>query len=112
MTADTRHMVDTQLWSAARAVRHRSHRAATRRGGASALNLWLVDFSVELLGFATLPAYYAVANNRRSDGVIVQWNTLPDVADPPYNLEHTATHEVGHWYGRLGSLRCIIIYAY
>jgi hypothetical protein len=72
-----------------------SYRAATRKGGANALNIWLVDF--KYLGIATFPWDYA--RHGAIDGIRVHYGSLPggDIAN--YNLGETATHEAGHWFG-------------
>ncbi|HET8961145.1 zinc metalloprotease [Nocardioides sp.] len=71
------------------------YRAVTRKGGARALNIWLVDFAY--LGIATFPWDYA----RRGavDGIRVQYNSLPGGNIPHYSEGRTATHETGHWLG-------------
>ncbi|MDZ5620774.1 zinc metalloprotease [Nocardioides bizhenqiangii] len=72
-----------------------NYRAATRKGGANALNMWLVDF--KWLGIATFPWDY----DRHSaiDGIRVHYGSLPrgDIAN--YDEGETATHEAGHWFG-------------
>ncbi|UUZ59784.1 hypothetical protein [Nocardioides sp. B-3] len=69
------------------------YRAATRRGGANALNIWLVDFSY--LGIATFPWDYS--RNPSIDGIRVQYTSLPGGSATNYDLGETATHEAGHW---------------
>ena len=71
------------------------YRSETRRGGANALNVWLVDF--KYLGIATFPWDYA--KNPDVDGVRVHYESLPGGSIANYNLGETATHEVGHWLG-------------
>ncbi|CAA9415161.1 zinc metalloprotease [uncultured Nocardioides sp.] len=71
------------------------YRSQTRKGGANALNMWLVDFSY--LGIATFPWDYA--RNPSVDGVRVQYSSLPGGSATNFNLGETATHEVGHWLG-------------
>lgn len=50
-----------------------------------------------LLGWATFPS--ELEGDPELDGVVVVYSSLPNVADPPYNLGETATHEIGHWLG-------------
>ncbi len=71
------------------------YRSQTRKGGANALNIWLVDFSY--LGIATFPWDYS--RNPKIDGIRVQYSSLPGGSTANYNLGETATHEAGHWLG-------------
>ena len=71
------------------------YRTVTRRGGARALNVWLVDFSY--LGIATFPWDYA--KKRGVDGIRVQYNSLPGGNIIHYNEGGTVSHETGHWLG-------------
>jgi hypothetical protein len=71
------------------------YRAATRQGGANALNIWLVEFNY--LGIATFPWDYR--NQGDVDGIRVLWSSLPGGTERNYNLGETATHEAGHWFG-------------
>jgi hypothetical protein len=73
-----------------------TYRSQTRRGGANALNIWLVDFA-PTLGIATFPWDYA--KSPRIDGIRVQFSTLPGGSETNFNLGETATHEAGHWFG-------------
>ena len=72
-----------------------TYRARTRRGGARALNVWLVGFND--LGVATFPWDYA--RNPRVDGVRVHFGTLPGGDVRHYDRGMTLVHEVGHWLG-------------
>ncbi len=72
-----------------------NYRAATRQGGANALNMWLVDF--KYLGIATFPWDYS--KHGRIDGIRVHYDSLPGGSIANYNLGETATHEAGHWFG-------------
>ena len=72
-----------------------SYRSKTRKGGASALNMWLVDF--RYLGIATFPWDYS--SNPSIDGIRVHYDSLPGGSIANYNLGETATHEAGHWLG-------------
>ncbi len=71
------------------------YRSQTRKGGANALNMWLVDFSY--LGVATFPWDYS--KNPSIDGIRVHYDSLPGGGIANYNLGETATHEAGHWLG-------------
>jgi hypothetical protein len=72
-----------------------TYRKQTRKGGANALNIWLVDFAY--LGIATFPWDYA--RNPGVDGIRVHYDSLPGGGIANYNLGETATHEAGHWLG-------------
>jgi hypothetical protein len=72
-----------------------TYRSQTRKGGANALNIWLVNFSY--LGIATFPWDYA--SNPSIDGIRVQYSSLPGGSSTNFNLGKTATHEAGHWFG-------------
>ena len=71
------------------------YRKETRKGGADALNMWLVDF--KYLGIATFPWDYQ--KQPGIDGIRVHFDSLPGGSIANFNLGETATHEAGHWLG-------------
>jgi hypothetical protein len=72
-----------------------TYRARTRRGGPGALNIWLVDF--DYLGIATFP--WDDASAASTDGIRVQFSSLPGGSAAHYDEGKTVTHETGHWLG-------------
>src|SRR5450759_1703720 len=81
-----------------KATRNNVQSAAT--GGADPwpsdryLNMWVANFTDDLLGFATFPGGPAAL-----DGYVVRTDAFGTVgtAAAPFNLGRTATHEIGHW---------------
>ena len=72
-----------------------TYRKQTRKGGANALNMWLVDFNY--LGIATFP--WDHDRNPGVDGIRVHYASLPGGSIANYDQGETATHEAGHWFG-------------
>lgn len=62
------------------------------------LNLWVADLKGNLLGYAQFP--WDLKDKPSTDGVVIEKGTFgskPDFAT--FNLNKTATHEIGHWLG-------------
>ncbi|EPQ26160.1 uncharacterized protein PFL1_06368 [Pseudozyma flocculosa PF-1] len=70
---------------------------ANHRGDEKVLNLYSVNFSNNLLGYATFP--WDARDALKQDGVVFQYSTVPGGNELGYNMGKTATHEVGHWLG-------------
>ncbi len=65
----------------------------------SYLNIWAVDLTGGLLGFAQFPGDIYPGDTPYTDGIVIYYNCFGRVGNlnAQYNLGRTATHEVGHW---------------
>ena len=77
------------------------------------LNIWIVNFSTNLLGYAQFPSNSNLVGldssggDAATDGVVVNYNAFGTFAEddssfelnPKYNKGRTATHEIGHFLG-------------
>ncbi|KAF8071238.1 MEP1 [Scenedesmus sp. PABB004] len=75
-------------------------KARLRRGGAAALNIYIIRPASGTLGWSTFPWEMAKLGVG-FDGVVVHVGTLPGGTMAPYNRGYTMVHEVGHWLGLL-----------
>jgi hypothetical protein len=82
----------------------RAVKAANRKGGKGALNLYITDLSsCGLLGYSTWPWELDPKAGKKDaltmDGVVIHHETLPGGSYKPYNEGRTCIHETGHWMG-------------
>lgn len=71
------------------------------------LNIWVLDFSIDIIGFSTfpigstLPGISGNGGTSATDGVVIQYNCFGRVGNVsyPYNRGKTTVHEIGHWLG-------------
>ena len=77
------------------------------------LNIWIVNFSTNLLGYAQFPSNSNLVGldssggDSATDGVVVNYNAFGTFVEddssfelnPKYNKGRTATHEIGHFLG-------------
>lgn len=71
-------------------------KSALKVGGASTLNIYLVDGG-PWLGWAYFPDIAGDPTYGNLDGVVLDWRTLPGGPFALYSEGDTAPHEVGHW---------------
>jgi hypothetical protein len=74
-----------------------SMKSALRKGDASVLNAYFVNFSNGVLGYATYPWKYS----NIYDGVVIHYRSVPGGGLTAFNEGDTMVHEVGHWMGLL-----------
>ena len=74
-------------------------KAALASDPAHYLNMYTASLGLDYLGWATPPD--GSAERDTYQGVVLLDQSLPGGNAAPYNLGHTGTHEVGHWFGLL-----------
>jgi hypothetical protein len=74
---------------------------ALHEGDSETLNVYTGALGKFLLGWAWYPSDFSGENAlpRFYDGVVIDYRSLPGVADWIYGEGDTLTHEVGHWLG-------------
>ncbi|KAK4164361.1 hypothetical protein QBC43DRAFT_378767 [Cladorrhinum sp. PSN259] len=74
---------------------------ALRKGTYSALNIYFLKDMGSNLGYCYFPTTGATTGSSTliKDGCTVLYSTVPGGPLTNYNLGHTATHEIGHWFG-------------
>ncbi|MDF5752590.1 zinc metalloprotease [Spongiactinospora sp. TRM90649] len=70
---------------------------ALRRGGATALNLYIAELNEVVLGYGTYPYWYRTSPVL--DGVVIDWRSMPGGTMRTFDRGFTAVHEIGHWLG-------------
>jgi len=77
----------------------RNAKAALAVDPTHVLNIYTAGPGNNLLGWAYFP--WAYPENNFMHGCVLLYTTLPGGTASPYNLGHTATHEIGHYFGLL-----------
>jgi Pregnancy-associated plasma protein-A len=67
------------------------------RGGPGTLNLFTAEVGSDVLGFSSFPQWYRLRPT--TDGVVVDYRTVPGGPFGHFNRGYTAVHEIGHWLG-------------
>jgi hypothetical protein len=73
-----------------------------RKGGYSALNVYFLPEMGDNLGYCYFPESGGGSSGSTiqiRDGCTVLSTSVPGGSAANYNLGHTTTHEVGHWFG-------------
>lgn len=73
---------------------------ALRKGTYRTLNLYFYKSLGDNFGYCYFPTTVTSGSNDfYYDGCSILSSTLPGGSSTNYNLGHTATHEIGHWFG-------------
>jgi Pregnancy-associated plasma protein-A len=70
---------------------------ALARGGPGTLNLFTAAVGSEVLGFSSFPQW--LRTRPATDGVVVDYRSVPGGAFQHFSRGYTAVHEIGHWLG-------------
>jgi Pregnancy-associated plasma protein-A len=70
---------------------------ALDRGGPGTLNLFTAAVGSEVLGFSSFPQWLRARPG--TDGVVVDYRSVPGGAFQHFSRGYTAVHEIGHWLG-------------
>lgn len=66
------------------------------------VNVWVLELTASLLGYATFPSMSTLTAVAAEDGVVIQYYSVGSSAMPssatPYNEGRTLTHELGHFF--------------
>ncbi len=73
---------------------------ALRQGTYRSLNLYFLKDMGDNLGYCYFPESASAGSTTYiRDGCTILYSTVPGGSATNYNLGHTVTHEVGHWFG-------------
>ena len=73
-------------------------KSALKVGGPTDLNIYSTSGG-GYLGWAYYPSIVKYNGYEMLDGLVIHYGSMPGGYITNYNLGHTATHEVGHWFG-------------
>jgi hypothetical protein len=73
-------------------------KSALKVGGPTDLNVYSTSGG-GYLGWAYYPSIVKYNGYEMLDGLVINVGSMPGGSIANYNLGHTATHEVGHWFG-------------
>lgn len=82
-------------------------RAALRRGDYKTLNLYFQNLTDDNFGYCNFPNK-PTTSVIQDDGCAIHYDTTPGGSFENYNLGRTATHETGHWLGRIENKYIVI----
>ncbi|PWN43886.1 hypothetical protein IE81DRAFT_287955, partial [Ceraceosorus guamensis] len=69
-----------------------------KKGGVETLNIYTTNlYDDGLVGYSSFPTDYQ--DDPDSDGIIVDYRTVPGGTIPSFNMGRSISHETGHWVG-------------